>query len=155
MRTAVQHEALSRTVSELRLPARPSELRTARQYAEEAAAAFGLDADGCYELALAFNEAVTNAIRHGAPDSRGQIRLSVLMDADRLTLTVHDHGTFAAPVLDRARTCEQGRGLALMASLMDVQICAGPAGTTVRLSKARADDAPATNATAHDGHSPL
>ncbi len=43
----------------------------------------------------AFNEAVTNAIRHGAPDEHGHIHLSVLVDGERLTLAVRDYGTFA------------------------------------------------------------
>jgi serine/threonine-protein kinase RsbW len=130
-------------VSELRLPARPSELGAARQYAEEAAAAFGLDGDGCYEFVFAVNEAVTNAIRHGAPDKQGQIHLGIAASADRLTFSVRDCGTFVPLVRASSPESEHGRGLALMAKLVDeVQLCSEAGSTTVRLSKARADDAP-------------
>jgi anti-sigma regulatory factor (Ser/Thr protein kinase) len=122
--------------SELRLPAQASELAAAREYAHEAAAAFGLDADRCYEFAFAVNEAVTNAIRHGRPDEHGDIHLSVSADDDRLTFAVRDCGTFAASAFDRVTSSERGRGFALMTRLMDaVQLCAAPGSTTVRLSK--------------------
>jgi anti-sigma regulatory factor (Ser/Thr protein kinase) len=122
--------------SELRLPAQASELAAAREYAHEAAAAFGLDDDRCYEFAFAVNEAVTNAIRHGKPDEHGDIHLSVFADEDRLTFAVCDCGTFAASTFDRVASSERGRGFALMTRLMDaVQLCAAPGSTTVRLSK--------------------
>jgi anti-sigma regulatory factor (Ser/Thr protein kinase) len=126
------------TVSERRLPADPSQLSTARKYAMRAAVAFGLGGDGCYDFVFAVNEAVTNAIRHGVPDSRGQIHLSTAVDdADRLTFTVRDCGTFV-PTLNSAPRSEHGRGFLLMVSLVDeVQLCIRPRSTTVRLFKAR------------------
>jgi anti-sigma regulatory factor (Ser/Thr protein kinase) len=128
--------------SELRLPARPAKLAAAREYAHEAAAAFGFDAECCYEVAFAVNEAVTNAIRHGRPDEHGHIHLSALADGERLTLAVRDCGTFAASASASAAASatngEGGRGFALMARLMDaVQLCVSSESTTVRLSKAR------------------
>lgn len=110
----------------------------ARQYAADGAAAFGLDEDGCYEFVVAVNEAVTNAIRHGASDEHGVIHLSIVADGNCLTFAVRDRGTFVMPVLDGTLGSEHGRGLALMASLVDeVQLEIEPGGTTVRLSKAR------------------
>jgi|SRR5271166_2772699 len=126
----------SRATSELCLPAQPSKLAAARDYAYQAASAFGLDDDRCYEFAFAVNEAVTNAVRHGKADERGHIHLSVLVDGDRLTFAVRDYGTFAAATFDRVTSSERGRGFALMTHLMDgVQLCAAPGSTTVRLSK--------------------
>jgi anti-sigma regulatory factor (Ser/Thr protein kinase) len=114
-------------------------LGTARRYAGKAAAAFGLDADSSYEFVYAVNEAVTNAIRHGAPDARGLIRLTIAADAERLTFIVRDYGTFAMPILPPTTESEHGRGFALMASFVDeVKLCAEPGSTTVSLSKARA-----------------
>jgi anti-sigma regulatory factor (Ser/Thr protein kinase) len=131
----------SSVASELHVPARRSELAAARKYAGEVAQAFGLDADACYEFVYAVNEAVTNAIRHGASDEDGMIHLSIAADADRLTFAVSDRGTFTMPVVDGADTAENGRGLALMASLVDeVQLYIEPGGTTVRLSKSRASE---------------
>lgn len=138
MRATVEQAGPSRATSELRLQARPSELRLAREYAHQAAAAFGFDAERCYEVAFAVNEAVTNAIRHGRPDEQGHIHLSVLSDGDRLTLAVRDYGTFVASAVGGTPRSEGGRGFALMAGLMDtVQLYVSPGSTTVRLSKAR------------------
>jgi serine/threonine-protein kinase RsbW len=138
MQSSGAHAAGSFAESELHLPARRSELGTARKYAADVATAFGLDADTCYEFVVAVNEAVTNAIRHGASDERGRIQLSVVADAERLTFAVRDRGTFVMPVMDGAVNSEHGRGLALMASLVDeVQLEIDPGGTTVRLSKVR------------------
>jgi anti-sigma regulatory factor (Ser/Thr protein kinase) len=124
--------------SELKLPARPAKLAAAREYAHEAAAAFGFDAERCYEVAFAVNEAVTNAIRHGQPDAHGCIHLSALTDGDRLTLAVRDCGTFTACDAATVANGEGGRGFPLMARLMDaVQLCVSSESTTVRLSKAR------------------
>jgi serine/threonine-protein kinase RsbW len=138
VRASVALEVASSAAGELRFPAHSSELGAARRYAEEAAAAFGFDADGCHECVFAVNEAVTNAIRHGAPDERGLIYLGVAADDDRLTFTVRDAGTFAIPVPETTMSSEHGRGLALMASLMDeVQLRIEPGSTVIRLSKIR------------------
>jgi anti-sigma regulatory factor (Ser/Thr protein kinase) len=133
------HAPIGLPASELHLPARPAKLGAARQYAHEVAAAFGFDADRCYEIAFAVNEAATNAIRHGKPDEHGCIQLSALADGDRLTVAVRDCGTFVASAGDADALAEGGRGFALMERLMDaVQLCVSSESTTVRLSKARA-----------------
>lgn len=139
MSVSLAHASESPITSELRLPAKAAKLCLAREYAHQAAAAFGLDPDRCYEVAFAVNEAVTNAIQHGRPDERGDIHLSVHADGDRLTLLVRDRGTFVASSIARGPCAESGRGFALMTHLMDaVQLCVAPGSTTVRLSKARA-----------------
>jgi serine/threonine-protein kinase RsbW len=128
--------------SELRLPAEQSQLAAARTFARQAAAAYGLDGDGCYEFAYAVNEAVTNAIRHGLPDERGFIRVTITAEADRLTCAVRDWGTFTPPtegtVASSDAAAEHGRGLMLMRILMDeVRLHTSSGGTTVYLSKVR------------------
>ena len=129
----------SHASSELHVLARRSELGVARKYAEDVAAAFGMDADGRYEFVYAVNEAVTNAIRHGASDEEDMIHMSISTDADRLTFCVHDRGTFVIPEVDVDESSLGGRGLALMASLVDeVDLHIDPGGTTVRLTKLRA-----------------
>jgi anti-sigma regulatory factor (Ser/Thr protein kinase) len=135
----IERDTTSSAASELRLPALRSALDVARRYVEEAAAAFGFDPDSCFELVFAVNEAVTNAIRHGAADEQGLIYVSVVADDDRLTFVVRDCGTFAIPVLDTDTRSEHGRGLALMASFVDeIQLRIKPGSTIVCLSKARA-----------------
>jgi anti-sigma regulatory factor (Ser/Thr protein kinase) len=124
--------------SELRLPARAAKLWVAREYAHAAAAAFGLDADRCQDFAFAVNEAATNAVRHGLPDRAGDIHLSVLADARRLTLSIHDCGTFSASHSVLGKHSERGRGFALMTRMMDaVQLCCSTGSTTVRLTAVR------------------
>jgi anti-sigma regulatory factor (Ser/Thr protein kinase) len=135
---SIELRAASMLASELRLPALPSELGAARDYAEEAAIAFGLQDDERYGFVFAVNEAVTNAIRHGAPDEQGSIRLSIVADADLLTFTVRDGGTFALPLPAPGVSAEGGRGLALMIRLVDqFELRVEPDSTTVRLGKVR------------------
>jgi anti-sigma regulatory factor (Ser/Thr protein kinase) len=139
MSASLAPDAASPATSELRLPAQPSALGTAREYAQTAAAVFGLDGDDRYKFVFAVNEAVTNAIRHGAPDKQGQIHLGIAASADRLTFVVRDCGTFVPRVRASSPKPEHGRGLALMAKLVDeVQLCSESGSTIVRLSKARA-----------------
>jgi anti-sigma regulatory factor (Ser/Thr protein kinase) len=131
-------DTVGTSVSELHVLARRSELGIARKYAEDVAAAFGLDSDSRYEFVYAVNEAVTNAIRHGASDEEDMIHMSIMADGERLTFAVHDQGTFVMPDVEGIETSEGGRGLALMASLVDeVDVHIDPGGTTVRLSKVR------------------
>lgn len=137
MRATAEQAGLGAT-SELSLPALASELGRARVYAREATAAFGFDEERCEDVVCAFNEAVTNAIRHGLPDAHGRIHLSVRDDGERLTLAVRDYGTFAVPTEGTAPRTEGGRGFPLMTALMDtVELRVEAAGTVVRLSKAR------------------
>jgi serine/threonine-protein kinase RsbW len=125
-------------VIELRLPATRAELGTARKRANEAATAFGLDPARCYDFVFAINEAVTNAIKHGAPDEDGLITLRFSSKGDRLTCAVHDQGTFTTPVQPAHPRADHGRGLALMAKLVDdFQLAVKPGSTIVRLSKDR------------------
>ena len=136
--------AVTHAASELHVPARRAELGKARKFAEDVSADFGLDDDSRYEFVYAVNEAVTNAIRHGASDDEGMLHLSIIAEGDRLTFAVRDRGTFPMPAMDPAETvetAEHGRGLALMASLVDeVELHIEPGGTTVRLSKHRVEN---------------
>jgi len=122
---------------ELRLAARPSELQRAREYVDDAAAAFGFNRSDRFQLVFAVNEAVTNAIRHGSPDDAGTIGLRVSAVGDRLTLTVRDCGRFVTPV-NAGRMADHGRGMEMMATLVDdFEVSSEPGGTTVRLGKRR------------------
>jgi anti-sigma regulatory factor (Ser/Thr protein kinase) len=123
------------TVSELELAADSSRLETARRSVEQAAAQVGLDAQASQRFVYAVNEAVTNAIRHGAPDSRGLIRLCTVIEDELLTVHVHDSGTFVGPTTAPGPLSEHGRGFGLMARFADqVRITTRPGSTTVSLS---------------------
>ena len=124
---------------QLELKADPCELATARRFVDAAAARFGLKDQERYELKLAVNEAVSNAIEHGRPSPDGKIHLHVAAEHGALVFEVEDHGTFAPdpPTIDQLH--ERGRGLAFMAATMDeVDVRRGSNGTVVRLCKRRA-----------------
>ena len=124
---------------DLRLPARPSELKRARDCVAAAAADFGFARKAAYELVFAVNEAVTNAIKHGRPDADGTIGLSIDADGDALVCSVQDAGPFIPPRTEREPvTAESGRGFAFMSALTDdFELLVKPAATIVRLRKLR------------------
>jgi anti-sigma regulatory factor (Ser/Thr protein kinase) len=123
----------------LRLPARPSELKRARDCVADAAAEFGFDRKACYELVFAVNEAVTNAIKHGSPDTDGAIGLCIDADGDSLVCSVYDCGPFVPPKSRSGLTSDEGgRGFAFMSVLMDeLELSVEPEATVVRLRKRR------------------
>jgi serine/threonine-protein kinase RsbW len=124
---------------DLRLPARPSELKRARDCVAAAAADFGFARKAAYELVFAVNEAVTNAIKHGRPHDDGTIGLTIDADGDALVCSVRDAGPFVAPgAPGEPATAESGRGFAFMAALTDeFELLVKPAATIVRLRKLR------------------
>jgi anti-sigma regulatory factor (Ser/Thr protein kinase) len=126
----------SRRASRIAFPALPARVQEARDFADEAAAAFGFDESTRYDIKLAATEAVTNAIRHGASSSRDMVHLSVIAKDSTLIFRVVDHGSFV-PYIDNGDALpEQGRGLAFNAHLMDeVCIRTGERGTVVQFSK--------------------
>jgi anti-sigma regulatory factor (Ser/Thr protein kinase) len=126
------------TARELRLAARPSQLKRARDFAGAAAGEFGLDDRGRYQFVSAASEAVANAIEHGAPCSDGKIGMRVAERGDLLTFAVCDCGTFTASFAEPEELPERGRGLALIAMLVD-EVDLRPSGetTVLQLSKRR------------------
>lgn len=120
----------------LELPAEPSAIVRAREFARAAAIDCKLDSTDCYEFVYAVSEAVTNAIKHGTPDAQGMITLTVARDSRTLTIAVRDCGSFHVPAVGIGSALESGRGLALMAQLADsVHLHSERSGTTVFLSK--------------------
>jgi serine/threonine-protein kinase RsbW len=124
---------------QLELKADPCELVTARRFADDAAARFGLEERERYEFTFAANEAVTNAIEHGRPSPGGTIRIHVGQENGMLVFEVEDHGSFAPPPPGIDPLPERGRGLAFMAATVDeLDVRRGARGTVVRLCKRRA-----------------
>jgi anti-sigma regulatory factor (Ser/Thr protein kinase) len=124
---------------DLRLPARPAELKRARDCVATAAADFGFARKAAYELVFAVNEAVTNAIKHGSPDQDGTIRLSIDAEDDSLVCSIQDAGPFIPPSKKHEPvSVESGRGFAFMSALTDeFELLVRPAATVVRLRKLR------------------
>jgi serine/threonine-protein kinase RsbW len=94
------------------------------------------------DFVLAVNELLTNAVRHGG----GKGRLRLWRRGDVVVCEVSDHGggfdetrlsTAARPVADTPG----GWGLWLAGKLSDrMEVQTGPAGTTVRISAALAEE---------------
>ena len=122
----------------LRLPADPSQLSVARQFAEEAGERFGLDETERYQFKLAVSEAVANAIEHGCPFPDGTLGLALFEEADSLSVEVTDCGVFTTNLGEQGSLPERGRGLAFMTVFVDeLDILRGEDHTVVRLTKHR------------------
>jgi anti-sigma regulatory factor (Ser/Thr protein kinase) len=130
--------ALTSVEREIRLRAEPTQLRKAREFADAAAGDYGLEGDDRYQFMFAANEATSNAIEHGSPCADGKIRLRVTEEEAALTFYVHDCGRFVADLSEPGTLPVRGRGLAVMAMLMDeFELKPGADGTVMRLSKRR------------------
>ena len=111
-------------------------LKEARDFAERAAAEFGLSEDACYEVKLALSEAVSNAIQHGSRSDDAPIRIFVSGEAGALVIEVIDTGRFVPRVTRHGDMPESGRGLEFMRLMMDeVDLQPGDDGTRLRLVK--------------------
>ena len=88
-------------------------------------------------LAVATNEAVSNAMEHGAPCDDGHFHLAASVDSGSFVFSVRDCGQFddaSSPLPDPV--AERGRGFAFMNLLMDdVRLDARPGRTVLRLAK--------------------
>ena len=114
-------------------------LKEARDFAEQAAADFGLDGPACYDVKLAMSEAVTNAIQHGSTSDKDPIRILVLAEGPSLVFEVLDTGRFRPRVMRHGELSESGRGLEFMRVLMDeVDLRPSKGGTLMRFIKRRA-----------------
>jgi anti-sigma regulatory factor (Ser/Thr protein kinase) len=110
-------------------------LKEARDFAERAAAEFGLDAQARAEVKLALSEAVTNAIRHGSRSPEDSVRIFVAEESGALVFEVVDTGKFVPRVV-RGRMPESGRGLEFMRLMMDeVDLRPMRRGTLLRMVK--------------------
>jgi anti-anti-sigma factor len=103
----------------LQLPPHPSELAFARGFAVAAARRAGLDARQQYNLAVATNEAVANAIQHGEMGPNRSIEMWVDERRDGVTVGVRNGGEFVLGPLPPDPLREGGRGLRLMSQMVD------------------------------------
>ena len=123
---------------EVWLVAEPTELAETRRLADEAAASYGLKEPERFAFAFAVNEAVSNAIEHGSPSPEGTIRLRFAEERDGLVFSVQDYGEFTPQAKLPDEPSTRGRGLTLMATMVEeLGLCRGSTGTLVRLIKRR------------------
>jgi anti-anti-sigma factor len=119
----------------LHLPSDPCELALARTFAVAAARRAGFDPRRQYNIAVATNEAVANAIQHGLPCPSGSIELWVDQPGAALTVGVRNGGDFVLEPLDPEPLRERGRGLRLMSQMVDeMSVGREDSLTVVRLS---------------------
>jgi anti-sigma regulatory factor (Ser/Thr protein kinase) len=119
---------------DLRLPARPEALRTVRQLAVDFARGVGADEECVQAVAVAVNEAATNAVVHAYRGGlEGPIRVVASSSRGKMVITLSDDGV--GPDAPARGDEEAGRGLPLMRALSEsVEMRRGPRGTRVQLS---------------------
>ena len=119
------------------ISAGPAGLSEGRSFIDRALTAAGFDAAARYQITVAANEAVSNAMEHGAPCDDGRFHLSVSVEDGSFVFHVRDCGQFedaVAPLPDPV--AERGRGFAFMNLLMDdVRLDARAGETILRLAK--------------------
>lgn len=98
----------------------------AEQMVMKAAQELGFPEDDQYRIGMAIRESVVNAVVHGNCYNRNKkVRLGVMKDADRLTVTVADEGkgldlsTLPDPVAAENLLNQSGRGIFLIKAFMD------------------------------------
>jgi anti-sigma regulatory factor (Ser/Thr protein kinase) len=101
------------------LPSAPESARTARTLVRDAAAQAGLDGERVFDLTLAATEAVANAIRHGEAWPNGCILLTTEPCARGLRVEVCDCGTFDTVLEPASLEATSGRGIQIIATLVD------------------------------------
>jgi anti-sigma regulatory factor (Ser/Thr protein kinase) len=121
---------------EIAVPADLARIREIRDYADQAAADFGFDDEGRYQIKLVVSEAVSNAVLHGSPGDDAEVHIRIVEEGGALTFYVSDRGTFVPRVVRDSALPESGRGLVFMGQLMDeFDVRPGRDGTVVRFAK--------------------
>ena len=111
-------------------------VREAREWAAKAAHEFGFEHDDCYQVKLAVSEIVANAIQHGSSRPDDPIRISIRAEDSALVFEVLDTGVFVGSDEAAGEMSERGRGLELVAMMMDdVELAPGHEGTLLRFTK--------------------
>jgi anti-sigma regulatory factor (Ser/Thr protein kinase)/ketosteroid isomerase-like protein len=123
----------------------PSGLSEGRDFIDSALSAAGFDAESRYQISVATNEAISNAMEHGLPCDDGRFHLAARMESDSFVFSVRDCGEFqSAGATPPDPLAERGRGFAFMNLLMDeVRLHAGTGETVLRLEKRLPGSAPA------------
>jgi PAS domain S-box-containing protein len=120
---------------EVNFPADPDELAPVRRQLRGWLGQLSLDPLVTQDVLIAACEACANAIEHGYRGQRaGMVRLRAEASGPDLLLTVTDRGRWRPPRQLR----ERGHGLKLIrATMREVNITSGDAGTTVRMRTGR------------------
>ena len=130
---ALRHVPIAGPRLHLELASDPDELAVVRRSVERWLTASAVDEHDAYRVTLACNEACMNAIEHGFAGPQPSFELDATLEDGSVAVTVTDHGEWRER---RHRDDGDGRGLEMMRALMDdVEVRAGPGGTTVCLRR--------------------
>ncbi len=131
--------------SVLRLPMHPQSAGAARSFVRHQAVLAGFPAEAIDEITLASGEALVNALEHGLPPTAnpadGEVIVTVEWDRESFIVSIRDRGPGYDPgaittKLSENLMIERGRGISLMALLMDrVEHIRLSDGMMVRLEK--------------------
>ena len=118
------------------LPAAPASAPEARAIVRAAASELRLDKSTTWDLMLATTEAVANAVEHGRPcDPRG-IYLGLETRDGTLGIEVRDCGCFPPEPRTRKPDEQGGRGMPIIAKIMDkLEVAPSRNTTRVRFEK--------------------
>jgi len=111
-------------------------LSEAREWAQRVATDVGLAEADCYQVKLAMSEAVANAIKHGSTGPSDHIRIEAFALDGSLVFEIRDTGTLVPPLGRATEEDESGRGLELVALVMDeVRLTSISEGSLMRFAK--------------------
>jgi anti-sigma regulatory factor (Ser/Thr protein kinase) len=120
------------------LPATPASAHAARAIVREAAAEAGLESEPAWDLMLAATEAVTNAVQHGKPWPNDCVLFTTEPCPRGLRVEVCDLGTFDSALEPAPLDATSGRGMQIIAALVDrLEVRNGGGPTRVRFEKHR------------------
>jgi serine/threonine-protein kinase RsbW len=123
---------------EIWLPATAASAGAARSIVREAATEAGLEVEQTWDLLLATTEAVTNAVRHGEAWPNDCILLATRRSPRGLQVEVSDLGTFDSALAPAPLEATSGRGMQIIAALVDrLEVKNADGRTLVRLEKRR------------------
>ena len=131
---SVQRAGSTDSAAELVLSARPAAARAARHWVMRTVADAGVHGSRNQVIELLAGEVVANAVVHGPVD--GEIRVRVIVLDDEVRISVSDQST-ARPFVQRPQpTDPSGRGMSLVAALSTAWGVEqrGPGGKTVWFS---------------------
>ena len=118
------------------LPAAPASAPEARAIVRAAASELRLDKTTTWDLMLATTEAVANALEHGKPCDPGGIYLGLETRDGTLGIEVRDCGCFPPEARTRKPDEQGGRGMPIIAKIMDkLEVVPSPRLTRVRFEK--------------------
>ena len=118
------------------LPAAPASAREARTIVREAAAEAGLNGNGTWDLMLATTEAVANAVQHGRAWPNDCILLTTERCEGGLRVEISDCGTFDQEPEPASIDSITGRGIPIIAAVVDhLEVLNGEGRTRVRFER--------------------